>query len=232
MSFKVYELSIKVYLTKDINKEDCSSNLSKLIDNNFLNSEVFKEFHEENKFKLYVFDNLYPIEKDGIYKEGSIYSFRLRTIDESLKDFLEKYLVNSYTKKIKVLTIKTRVIAKKNIDKLYSITPAVCKFQDGYWRKNHSLCEFENRIKSNLIKKYNEFTKEKIDENFQLFDYIEFKNKKPIAINIKSIKLLGDKIEIRICNDELSQLLAYMAIGVGVNELNSRGCGFVNYKYL
>ncbi len=95
-----------------------------------------------------------------------------------------------------------------------------------------SLSEFEERIKINLIKKYNKFTGEKIEENFDFYTSIEFKNKKPISVNYKNIKLLGDKLQLNIADDKLSQKIAYMALGTGLGENNSRGLGFVNFRYL
>ena len=41
-----------------------------------LKDQALKQLHEENRYKNYVFCNLYPIEKDGIYKAGNIYTFK------------------------------------------------------------------------------------------------------------------------------------------------------------
>ena len=51
------------------------------------------------------------------------------------------------------------------------------KDKNGYWKGNLSLQEYEKRIIENLIKKYNYFMNSKINENFQLYDSISFKNK-------------------------------------------------------
>ena len=71
-----------------------------------------------------------------------------------------------------------------------------------------------------------------MDEDFKLFDKIELKNRKPISVKYKKIKLLGDKVNLYIADNDRAQALAYMAIGCGIMEMNSRGCGFVNYKYI
>ena len=44
--------------------------------------------------------------------------------------------------------------------------------------------------------------------------------------------LLGDKISLNISDDKLAQDLAYMALGTGLLEVNSRGAGFTNYRWL
>ena len=53
-----------------------------------------------------------------------------------------------------------------------------------------------------------------------------------ISVNYKNIKLLGDKLQLNIADDKLSQKIAYMALGTGLGENNSRGLGFVNFRYL
>lgn len=95
-----------------------------------------------------------------------------------------------------------------------------------------SLEEFEKRLKDNLIKKYKFFTGNDIDENLPLYNLIEFKNKVPVKMPYKSINLLGDKIVLEIAQNKQAQELAYLALGVGLLENNSRGFGFVNFKYM
>ena len=95
-----------------------------------------------------------------------------------------------------------------------------------------SVSKFEERLKVNLIKKWNRFTGEQIDEDFPLFTTLEFLNRKPIAMNYKTVRLLGDKVRLQITEHETAQRLAYMALGTGVLEMNSRGAGFVNYRWL
>ena len=41
--------------------------------------------------------------------------------------------------------------------------------------------------------------------------------------------LLGDKMEIVVANNKGAQELFYMALGTGLLENNSNGCGFVNF---
>lgn len=62
-----------------------------------------------------------------------------------------------------------------------------------------------------------------------LYNFLEFKNKVPIKVLYKSIHLLGDKIIIDIAQNETAQTLAYLALGTGVLENNSRGFGFMDY---
>ena len=228
---KVYEIKIKLFLLKDIELTEAQSRIASFIDSSFGKTEKLIEFHERNSFKNYCFDLLYPVEKDKVYKKGQIYTLRIRTINKFLADFFSNKLVNCYDSNFKALVSEIRIIPKKPIEKLYSITPIVLKNETGYWRDSISFEDFERRIKENLIKKYNTALDTKIDENFDLYTGIEFINHKPISVKYKNIKLLGDKISINVGDDSRAQDLAYAALGCGLSEMNSRGLGFLNYKW-
>lgn len=228
----VYNLDIKVYLLKNIDLNKIQQSIAKAIDSALAINEKFLEFHNNIGYKFYCNNGFYPLEQDGIYKEDNIYTFQIRTIDKELAEYLTKVLKDIITNDMKVLKCELRIVSKKHIHKIFSITPVVIKDDKGYWREHMSLKEFEERIKINLIKKYNKFTGEKIDENFDFYTSIEFKNKKPIAVHYKNIKLLGDKLQLTIADDEVSQKIAYMALGTGLAENNGRGLGFVNFRWL
>ncbi len=228
----VFQIKLKVFLLEDIILENLQSNLSAFIDKALSKDSELLKFHQSNNFKYYCFDSLYPIEKDKVYKKNNIYTLTIRTIDKELAKFFTNILVNEFNNCIKALTSEIRIIPKKHIDKIYSITPAIMKNNNGYWKSKMTLDDFERRLKENLIKKYNTIINTKINEDFDLYTTIEFKNNKPIATSYKEIKLLGDKISLNIAENEMAQNLAYMSIGTGILENNGRGFGFVNYRWL
>ena len=125
-----------------------------------------------------------------------------------------------------------RILPKKMIGCLYTLTPAILKDDRGYWKKYMKLEQYEERLKVNLIKKWNSFTGEQINEDFQFYTLIEFLNTLPIGVNYKNIKLLGDKLRIQVADNETAQRIAYMTLGTGLLEMNSRGAGFVNYRWI
>ncbi len=206
--------------------------ISSVIDLALSQSQKYIDFHNSIGYKFYCFNGLYPLEQDEIYKQDNIYTFQLRTIDIELAKYLMNKIKNIVTNDIKVLKCDLKIISKKHIEKIFSITPLIIKDDKGYWREHMSLKEFEERIKINLIKKYNKFTGEKIDENFEFYTAIEFKNRKPISVDYKNIKLLGDKLQLTVADDEVSQRIAYMTLGTGIGENNGRGMGFVNFRWL
>ena len=229
---RVYEIKEKVFLLKDINVSDAQSEICKIIDQCLARDKKWLEFHEKNKFKNYCFNSLYPIENDKVYKSGNIYTVIIRTTDKKLADYINKNLSNEQSENMKCLVSEIRVLPKKIISKIYTITPAILKNNTGYWKEETSIEDFERRLKENAIKKYNAINNTRIDESFELYNSIEFKNKKPIAMKYKNIKLLGDKISLDIADDRLSQDIAYMLLGTGILEFNSRGGGFVNFRWL
>ncbi|WP_246579032.1 CRISPR-associated endoribonuclease Cas6 [Clostridium algidicarnis] len=232
MDIKVSQIEVKVYLLKDITIQDSLQEISKLIDKGFYLTEDYPKFHEKNDFKNYSFNSLWPIEPSKIYKEGKIYTFIIRTVDENLAMFFEKTLSNLYTESIKVLTTHKKILIRKHINKLYSITPVIAKFDTGYWRNNTDISIFEKRLKDNLIKKYNSYYNTTINEDFDLFNLITFQNKKPISSSYKNIHILGDKISMEVCENSSAQDLAFFAMGSGLLEMNPRGYGYVNAKWL
>lgn len=229
---KVYEVSLKVFLLKEIIFNESQSKIADLIDQSLVRDDKFLSIHNKNMYKNYCFNSFYPLEREGIYKVGNIYTIKIRTIDKDIANYLNNKLANEYTDCIKGLTTEIHIIPKRYIEKIYTITPLIIKNDSGYWKNSLSFDGFEKRLKENLIKKYNNINDTKIDEDFQLYTSIELNNRMPIACPYKGKKLLGDKVNLVIADDEMAQNLAYMSLGVALGEINARGYGFVNYKYL
>lgn len=227
----IYELKIKVYLLKDIKIDEVQGYLAYFIDSVLIRDNNFLGIHEANAYKYYTFDSLYPLAKEGIYQKDNTYVFRIRTLDYQLAQYLYDTLAKNRTKEFQGLTSDVKIIKPKLIKKIYTLTPVILKTDQGYWKNTLKIEEFENRLKINLIKKYKEITGEIMDENFQLYHQINFKNKMPVSRKYKDIKLLGDMIELEIAENENAQKLAFLAIGSGLLEMNARGFGFVNYIY-
>lgn len=228
----IFEIRINLYLLSSIPLNQTQMEIANFIDSGFVGDEKLMKMHEENAYKPYSFALLYPIEREKIYRKGKIYTVTIRTIDRSLAVFFSEHCANHYTDTMKGLTAEIKIIPKKMIECLYNLTPSVLKDKGGYWRTHMSLQEFENRMKINLIKKWNFFRDDKLSEDFQLYTMLEFLNDGPISIEYKGIKLLGDKVRIQVADNETAQNLAYLALATGLCENNSRGCGFVNYRWL
>lgn len=228
----VFEYRSKVKLKKDLPYEKTSESFAYFIDSALGLDEHYLQFHKQAGYKYYVYDMLYPIEKDGIYKKGKIYTVRIRTVKQDLAEYFSDKLPFHNSEEFQGKGGELRIIPKKMLERIYSVTPILQKNNQGYWKGHMRLAEFEERLKVNLIKKYKCFTGEELDEDFALYDLIEFKNTKPVKMVYKGIHLLGDKISFQIASNETAQMLAYFALGVGICDNNARGAGFVNYRYL
>ena len=228
----IIQIRMKLYLLKDIKAERILSCVADFIDQGLMKSEEYAKLHEDNCFKPYSFNCPYPIEEDKLYKKDKIYTLTIRTINTQFAQFLAEHVVNGYTDSIKGLTAEIRIIPQKHVELLYTITPDIMRCEKGYWRDSLSIEQYEERIKVNLLKKWNDFYGEKMNEDFEFINGIEFKNKCPIKIPYKNIHLLGDKFNLYISENENAQRLANLAIGVGISELNARGMGFCNYRWL
>ena len=228
---QVWKLELKVYLLKNINQKDCLTKITYFIDSVLKTDEKFLKYHNKRIPKGYVFNSFYPLEKEE-YLAGKVYTVQIRTVNEELKDFLMKNLHNNYTREIKGLTISERKIEYRYIDRLFSVTPIILKTENGYWRGNMDVDNFLDRLKINLIKKYNQFYEEKLDETENIFEKIEFRNDVPIKCSYKNINLLGDKVILTIAKNPTAQKLAFLSLGAGLSEMASRGYSYVNPRGL
>lgn len=228
----VFEYRQRVRLKRDILYEFVSEKIAYFIDSALAKEEKYLNLHNSREYKNYVFDLLYPCEHDKEYKSGKIYTFRIRTISQELAEYFSTALNYHFSKELDGLGGELQIIQQKILDKVFCLTPLILKNDQGYWRENMDLRQFEERIFINLIKKYNSIMNTKLDENIQLYDFMEFKNDKPVKTSFKGRVLLGDKLQFTAAKNKEAQNLWYMALGTGIGENNARGYGFVNYRYL
>ena len=219
-------------MLREIPLRQIQSKVTSFLDKGFAGDTELLQMHESNAFKNYCFDFPYQIDSDKIYHKGKIYTLTVRTIDPKLAGYFSEVCVNCYTEDMKGLSAEMRILPHKHIQTLYTLTPVILKDEKGYWQKHMSLLDFEDRLKVNLIKKWNQAQGDKLAEDFQLYSMLEFLNEAPIPMEYKNIKLLGDKIRLQIADNETAQKVAYMALGTGLLEMNARGAGFVNYRWL
>ncbi|HAQ40099.1 MAG TPA: CRISPR-associated endoribonuclease Cas6 [Clostridiales bacterium] len=226
----VYQIDCKVYLLRSIKLDHILSEISSFVDAALASDEKMLEFHRSYGYKNYVLSGFKELELDKCYKEGRIYTFSVRCVKEELCDFFAQNLADTKIVTMKGLVTTVKTIPELFLEKLYTVTPSLIKLDGvGYWRGSLSFQEYEKRLFDNCIKKYKHLTGKEIDENFSLYSRIQMLNNKPIANYFKGVRLLGDKFELHIAENEDAQNIAYMLLGTGVCENNSRGYGFLNY---
>lgn len=229
---KVYELKAKVVLLKDLTDDKLLTVESDFIDSALAKDPYWFEFHKKNQYKHYTFDKLKPFMGNAVYTNDNVYTIVIRSVNESLIKYLCETLKDNSNDTFKGVSTNLHIVKKRKIRDLYTLTPVIMKYESGYWRTQEGLNQFEKDLFANAVKKYNDFTGEKINENFDLYNSIEIRNKYPISNKYKNITLLGDKIHLLISDDPMSQELAYFLSGVGVGTCCSRGFGFCNFDWV
>lgn len=223
-----YNIKVAVLLKNDTQEFENYEKISKLISASMLKDQTLKQLHEEKKYKNYVFCNLYPIEKDGVYKAGNIYTFQIRTIDFKLGLKIKQVLNNFQNEEFKVIVSDLESSTQRKINTLATLTPAIITSDKGDYLINDDMNLVKERILANAQKKYNQLYNEKIDMDF--IKSIKQTNNKPIKIPYKNINILGYKFEIEVKDDPISQNLAYLILSVGLLEKNAEGFGFCKAK--
>jgi len=237
---KYFELICTVYIKKDISFKDSFEMISKYISFSMAQTPDLKELHnKENSYKFYSFGNFYPIEKEKIYKKGNNYQFRLRSPNESFIDNLSKTLrQNIDNPSFLVVETHKKTIKQFFVSELYSVTPVIVASDKRlFWTidKDGDILKLQRLLHDNLEKKYNDFYGEKLESSQNFIQLFEIKNHKPQRVwtskedkNKKRVSFyfIGNKFRIVPNEDEVSQKLAFLALGCGLGEKNSFGGGF------
>ena len=231
---KYFELTSTAYIKKDISFKESFETISKYISFAMAQDEKLKSLHEKRDFKHYVFGGLLPIERDKVYKQGSSYRFAIRSPDEYLIDTLSKNLrENINNPKLLVVETHKRSIKQFFISELYTATPTIVTTDNGlFWtmQKDGDILKLQKQLQDNLEKKYKAFYSKELQTKQNFIQLLEVKNKTPQNIEItkqgKRVRFFGNKFRIVPNEDEVSQKLAFMALGAGLGEKNSFGGGF------
>lgn len=219
-----YNLKITILLKQNLNSFEAYEKISNLISYGMLKDKTLKDLHEKNTYKNYVFCNLYPVQKDGIYKENNIYFFDLRSIEFNKIIKLKQVMSDLENDCFKIIQINFQTYTQSNIKKLITLTPVIITTKKGDYDIKDDLEFVKERILSNIQKKYKNIYNTPIDLDF--IKDIKKLNNTPIKVPYKNINMLGNKFEIEVKEDPMSQNLAYLTLSVGAGEKNSLGFGF------
>lgn len=219
-----FNLKVIVSLNEDIKYENTYQKISDFIAFAMLQDEETKELHEKNTYKMYNFCSLYPFEKDGIYKKGRIYTFDIKFVDMEFAMKIKQLISVISNTYFKVVMSSIEINEYKKINKLITLTPCILTKDNGDYKIDGDLELVKSRILANIEKKYKQLYGSKVEADF--IQDIKQINRTPIKLPYKNIHLLGNKFEIEVKQDELSQKLAHLALSTGILEKNSQGYGF------
>ena len=230
---KYFELVCTVFLKQDIEFKNSFEIISKYMSYTICSSPL-KDIHKSLDYKYYVFKSFYPIESDKVYKKGNIYEFTIRALNKEFVDMLSNSLRENINNPFfQVLNTTKKVINQFFITELYTVTPTIITTDNGlFWtmQKDGDILRLQKQLHDNLEKKYKAFYDEEIQAEQNFIQLLEVKNRVPQNIEIKKdgkrVRFFGNKFKIVPHEDEVSQKLAFMALGAGLGEKNSFGGGF------
>ncbi len=230
---KYFELTCTAYLKKDIGFKDSFEIISKFISYSMMQLDELKRIHSSKGYKFYTFNNFYPIENNQVYKKGNTYKFKIRTINEKFTKITDALRSNINNPHFTAVEVHTKQVKQFFVSELYSITPVVSINSDGkYWTfdMDGDIVKLQKLLQDNLEKKYTNFYNQDIKPTQNFIQLLEIKNRKPQNIwinkNGKKFRFFGNKFKIIPNEDEVSQKLAFLALGCGLGEKNSFGGGF------
>ena len=227
----ICEVTLKVLFKKDISAKESLYRFSRLLNFSFSRKEELCQMHQAREFKKYCFDNPYPLEPTKIYKENNIYSIRIRTIDDKLFNYFWTEMPGFENDDFRIVAAYGDIVPQRPLESIRSITPAIIKTESGYWENTQGVDFFLNALNGNMLRKYEFFTGEKIERN-KVFFFDANLQEKPCTILYKKALLFGNKLELLIKEDQLSQNIAHLALGVGICENNTAGTGFMEYQWV
>ncbi len=229
---KYFELTCMAYLKRNISFKESFETIAKYINYAMSQDKILEKLHSNNGYKYYVFGGFLPLEKDKIYKKGCSYKFSLRSIDENFIDKLSFELrKNINNPNFLIVETHKKEIKQFFVNELYSATPVIATMPNGrFWMKEDNLMLLYKQLQDNLEKKYQDFYNQKLKPIQNFIQLLELKNHRSQSIQItkqdKKIQLFGNKFKIVPHEDEVSQKLAFLSLGIGLGEKNSFGGGF------
>ncbi|MCX6074596.1 MAG: CRISPR-associated protein Cas6 [Campylobacterales bacterium] len=232
-----FELKCTAYLKNSIEFERSFEAISKHISFSMMRGDL-QEVHESKGYKHFVFGGFMPLEKDKMYHQGKIYTFTLRSLDETFLDTLG-YALKHNMDNPDFLIVETakKTVHQFFISELYSATPVIVTVEKNqYWtiQSDGDILKLQKQLHDNLEKKYQSFYGEELSAPQNFIQLLEIKNRVPQNIKIhkegKVIRFFGNKFKIVPNEDELSQKLAFVALACGLGEKGSYGGGFMLAK--
>lgn len=233
-NMKIIELKCTVYVKSDISFESSFEIISKYISYSMCQDEKLEKLHNDfTSFKNYCFGGFYPIEKDKIYKKGKTYTFSIRTIDDDFANRIIPHLTqNTKNENFIVVDVSKKVMSQHFVTELYSATPVIVTMSNKrYWMKEDDIMLLQNQLQQNLLNKYKAFYDKELEPIQNFIQLLELKNNRAQTIKLtnkngKQYRLFGNKFRIIPNEDEVSQKLAFLALGVGMGEKSGYGGGF------
>ncbi len=211
----------------------------------------YEELHSKKNFKPFCFSNLYPV-KGQIIEEGKIYRTWISSPDEMLIISIlsnirinEKVNFGEYSFQLLGLIPKPSYrVDNFTLLTTETITNVCLPVQGSLKPKAITLKKDKNKfqelLKKNIIRKYNQFSDEKVTEDFNLWNNVEITEipdtESAVKINFVDqddnwFNVIGSRYRFNLgkLNDKQRQIFQ-LVHDLGFGERNTFGFGFVNVK--
>ncbi len=212
-----------------------------------LKGTKFDDLHSKKEFKPFCFGNLYPIKKEEI-KEGNIYKVWVSSPDEN---FIQTIFFNiSEGEHINLgeysFTLDNYKVIESEKIRPFSILESptfinVTKSKKGGYKALNFLEEkeeFLEKLKINLIRKYNQFKEGDVDMKYDLFKncLVEAKENSFVSVEMNiykddekhNFKVIGNQLRFKLgAISKLQNKIFHLGYEVGFGERNTYGMGFM-----
>jgi len=184
----------------------------------------------EIEAEKYVFSNLGKANDEGFFQYKG--NFKLRSLDNVLMEDFVNSLKNYEDDYFKVKFITAKNINFEKISSVYTLNPVFLKMDNElFWtfKSSGDIEKFIQIIQDDLIDKFELYFEEKLELNEPFIKFLNFKNEKPFTYMKDGKKCFGYKVYFEPKEDEMSQLLSFIAVANGVGHYNEEvGGGFSN----
>jgi len=209
----------------------------------------YDKLHDKKGFKFFCFSNVFPTKKDEPIKEGSVKSFIISSPDRNFISALSDAV--PVGTKIEIGEMQFSLVGKKTVQpkltgdcRIKIMTPLILRipkrmyaeygiennYNYTYWRPQTDVNAFLKQLSDNVYKKYNEFHKTDVKEDY-IFQQFMFSGSHPIhpIIDQTEQTMIGSywTFIFQGLGQDHRRLLEF-ALDCGFGELNSMGFGFGN----
>lgn len=237
-NIEIWELECKIYTLNDLPLQNSGENTANLVDIALIKNEKLCKFHNSNVLKPYVVSIPKSIGSDfKVIRRGENISFKIRTLNKFLNDYLLNNILNVSNSNFKVMFASSKKNQYKHLEYIRSITPVNLTIENKYWRdtkmnEDDAVLQLVNNLSRKCLRfigrDYGIFTKDTM--SIVLKEY-KILNSFPLYTPYKGKKFKGDKFELRLQNNIIAQDLGKIALGCGLGLKNPRSFGFtINYN--
>lgn len=227
-------MRVSLCVKKNIPYGDVSERLGNWLNLSFLSDVDLKALHAVDRIKGYSFGMLAPREKDGVYKEETIYTWQIRAVELDVLTKIRGVIQRTLSEDFALLRVTPVYDTKEGLVlSLTSTTATILRGIESYKQDELNLDEVLRLLNGNGIHALNNVKDLDVSREHAWVKGIEVLTNTAMMVTYKGVKLRGHRYRVHVNPDELSQEITRVVIGSGLGEKSSAmGSGFVSYQLL